>query len=135
MSQVSGCLWLGYRELFNDAPVDIGIKNNFSNPTKPSLGRPPDLASLRFGHKWNERFTSSAGYSLVTLTTRTATAVCLFIKAVTRLGICLFHPTPRVTMGGEFPVWAPCELSRWLNVNDYRIQVSFNTTGLKGFEY
>ena len=45
----------------NDAPVDIGIVNNLSNPVRPILGTPlPVLGTVAFlDHKWSDKFTSS----------------------------------------------------------------------------
>ena len=49
----------------NDAPLDIGIQNNFSDPLKPLLGKPlPILGTVVFlDHQWNDTFSSTVGYS------------------------------------------------------------------------
>src|SRR5258708_33158543 len=64
----------GIENYMNDAPVDIGIKNNFSNPIKPIVGVSlPVLGVVAFlDHKWSERFSTSAGYSLVNITNSNA---------------------------------------------------------------
>jgi len=56
---------------------------------------------LRFWTKWNERFTSSAGYSLVNIDNSNGQLPSAFIKAVTRWEFAV-PPHTAVTMGGEF---------------------------------
>ena len=53
----------GIQNYMNDAPVDIGIVNNFQNPVTPITGEPlPIVGIVAFlDHTWNERFTSSVG--------------------------------------------------------------------------
>ena len=55
----------GIQNYMNDSPVDIGIKNNFSDPAKPILGTPlPLLGTVAFlDHGWNEKWSSTVGYS------------------------------------------------------------------------
>jgi len=127
----------GIENYFNDAPVDIGIKNNFSNPRKPIIGVPlPDLGVVAFlDHKWSERFTSTAGYSLVNIANSNGQLPSAFHQGGYALGNVLFHPTPRVTMGGEFQFGRRVNFTDGFNVNDYRIQVSFKYDWSKGFEY
>ena len=51
----------------NDAPVDIGIKNNFSDPRRPVVGKAlPILGIVAFlDLNWNDEWTSTVGYSIV----------------------------------------------------------------------
>ncbi len=53
----------------NDAPVDIGIENNFGNPVTPIKGVAlPVTGVVAFlDHSWSERFTSSGGYSMLNI--------------------------------------------------------------------
>ncbi len=55
----------GVENYMNDGPIDIGIENNFSNPVKPVIGVPlPVIGAMAFlDMQWNEKFSSSAGYS------------------------------------------------------------------------
>src|SRR3981081_4088688 len=48
----------GIENYMNDAPIDIGVKNNFTNPVKPVIGGAlPVLGVVAFlDHIWNERF-------------------------------------------------------------------------------
>ena len=47
----------GIQNYMNDAPVDIGIVNNFTNPRTPILGEPlPIVGIVAFvDHNWNEQ--------------------------------------------------------------------------------
>ena len=66
----------GIENYMNDAPVDIGVENNFSNPSRPIKG----VASTRTGvvafldHTWSDRFSTSIGYSMVNIDNSNAMA-------------------------------------------------------------
>ncbi len=72
----------GIENCMNDAPVDVGIKNNFSDPTKPVKGVAlPILGVVAFlDHTWSEKFTSSVGYSMVDIDNSDAQAANAFSK-------------------------------------------------------
>jgi len=55
------------QNLMNDAPTDIGIQNDFSNPTAPVKGVPLALFSFSsyLDHRWSNLFSSSLGYSAI----------------------------------------------------------------------
>jgi hypothetical protein len=127
----------GIENYMNDAPVDIGVKNNFSNPKNPIIGVSlPVLGVVAFlDHNWSERFTTSAGYSLVNIANSNAQTPLAFHQGGYALGNLLYHPTKRVTMGGEFQFGRRVNFTDGFNVNDYRIQVSFKYDWSKGFEY
>ena len=60
----------GIENYMNDAPVDIGVKNNCSNPLTPIKGVAlPVLGVVAFvDHTWSERFgTTSIGYSMLNI--------------------------------------------------------------------
>ena len=50
----------GVENYMNDAPIDIGIQNNFSDPRKPVVGKPlPVLGLVAFlDHNWNKQFST-----------------------------------------------------------------------------
>jgi DcaP outer membrane protein len=127
----------GIENYMNDAPVDIGIRNNFSNPNRPIIGVPlPVLGVVGFlDHTWSDRFSTSAGYSLVNIENSNAELPSDFHQGGYALGNLLYHPTKRVTMGGEFQFGRRINFKDGFNVNDYRIQVSLKYDWSKGFEY
>ncbi len=57
----------GIENYMNEGPADIGVKLNPGHPEKPLLGVPlPVTGIVAFvDHTWNEKFSSSAGYSYV----------------------------------------------------------------------
>jgi DcaP outer membrane protein len=127
----------GIENYMNDAPVDIGIKNNFSNPIKPILGVPlPVLGVVAFlDHTWSDRFTTSIGYSLVNIKNSDAQLASAFHQGDYALGNLLYHPLKNVTMGAEFQFGRRVNFSNGFNVNDYRVQASFRYDWSKGYEY
>ncbi len=55
------------QNLMNDAPTDIGIKNNFNDTITPLKGVPLPLFSFSayVDHRWNEKLSSAVGYSAI----------------------------------------------------------------------
>jgi len=94
----------GIQNYMNDAPVDIGIKNNFSNPVKPIVGVAlPILGVVGFVDlNWNEKFTSSVGYSMVDIDNSDAQADDAFKKGQYAIANLLYSPTKNVMAGIEF---------------------------------
>jgi DcaP outer membrane protein len=127
----------GVENYMNDAPVDIGIKNNFSNPVTPIKGVPlPVLGVVSFlDHNWSERFSSAAGYSMVNIDNSNGQNPSDFHQGHYALANLLYHPTPKVTMGGEFQFGRRVNFSDGFNVNDYRMQFSFKYDWKKTLAY
>jgi hypothetical protein len=121
----------------NDAPVDIGVQNNFSNPTSPIKGVPlPMLGVVAFlDHNWNDKFSSSIGYSLLSIDNSNAQKSTDFHQGDYALTNLLYHPLKQVTLGGEFEFGRRLNFSNGFNVNDYRLQFSFRYDWSKGFEF
>ena len=121
----------------NDAPLDIGVRNNFSNPARPIVGVPlPVLGVVAFlDHTWSERFTSTAGYSLVDIRNSNGQLPSDFHQGDYALANLLYHPIKRVTMGGEFQFGRRVNFRDGFNVNDYRFQASFKYDFDKNYEY
>ena len=93
----------GIQNYMNDAPADIGIKNNFSNPTKPILGVAlPVTGIVAFlDHNWNSKFSTSIGYSLIDVTNFDGAAADAFKKGDYAIVNLLYDPAERVMMGAE----------------------------------
>jgi hypothetical protein len=110
-----------------DAPVDIGLKNNLSNPIKPVLGVPiPVFGVVAFlEHRWNTQLSSTMGYSSVHLYNSDAQAANAFKKG--RYGILniLYSPFSDYMMGAEL------QWGKRINFNDgfsssiVKVQFSF----------
>jgi hypothetical protein len=127
----------GIENYMNDAPVDIGIQNNFGNPAKPIVGVPlPVLGIVAFlDHTWSERFSSSIGYSMEDIQNSDAQKPSDFHQGHYALANLLFFPVKKVMVGGEFQFGRRVNFSDGFNVNDYRMQFSFRYDWSKGFAY
>jgi hypothetical protein len=127
----------GVENYMNDAPADIGAKNNLSNPHTPILGEAlPVLGVVSFlDHTWNERFSSSGGYSLVNITNSNGQNASDFHQGHYALANLLYYPVKNVMMGGEFQFGRRVNYKDGFNYNDYRLQFSFKYNYSKIFSY
>jgi hypothetical protein len=93
----------GIQNYMNDAPVDIGIKNNFSNPTKPVIGVAlPLLGLVAFiDHQWNEKMSTAIGYSSLTITNSDGQAASAFHKGQYAAANLMFYPVKNAMVGAE----------------------------------
>jgi DcaP outer membrane protein len=127
----------GVQNYMNDAPIDIGIQNNFSNPNAPIKGVAlPVLGVVSFlDHNWSNRFSTSVGYSMINISNSNAEKPADFHQGHYALTNLLFHPVPKVTIGSEFQFGRRVNFSDGFNTNDYRIQFSFKYDWGKVFEF
>jgi hypothetical protein len=127
----------GVQNYMNDAPIDIGVKNNFGNPVTPIKGEAlPVLGVVSFlDHNWSERFSTAIGYSMLNIENSNAQKPSDFHQGHYALGNLLYHPVPAVTIGSEFQFGRRVNLGDGFNVNDYRLQFSFKYDWKKGFEF
>lgn len=127
----------GVENYMNDAPVDVGIKNNFSDPHKPIVGVAlPVLGAVAFlDHTWNERFTSSGGWSLVHITNSNAQNPSDFREGQYGLANLLYHPVKNAMMGGEFQWGRRRNYTDGFSYDDYRLQFSVKYNFSKTFSY
>jgi DcaP outer membrane protein len=126
----------GIQNYMNDAPVDIGIKNT-GNPAAPIKGVAlPMLGIVSFlDHNWSEHFSSSIGYSMLNIENSNAQNPSDFHQGHYALTNLLYHPIPKVTIGGEFQFGRRVNFSDGFNANDYRMQFSFKYDWSKGFKF
>jgi DcaP outer membrane protein len=127
----------GVENYMNDAPVDVGIRNNFSNPVTPIKGVPlPVLGVVAFlDHNWSERFSTAVGYSMVNIENSNAMTASSFHQGHYALGNLLYHPVKQVTIGGEFQFGRRVNFTDGFNYNDYKLQFSMRYDWSKGFEF
>jgi hypothetical protein len=116
----------GIQNYMNDSPVDIGIKNNFSNPVKPVLGVPLPILGLVafFDKQWNEKFSSSVGYSYQDITNSDGQDDNAFHSAHYALGNLLYYPAENVMMGVELQYGTRENFDGW-STDIMKIQFSF----------
>ena len=117
----------GIQNYFNDAPVDIAAKSNPGNTVTPIVGDalPVQGLVLFIDHAWNEKYTTSAGYSRVDIDNSDLQAANAYKAGQYVDANLLCTPVKNVMMGGEFQ-WAHRENnSDGFKVDDVRIQVTF----------
>jgi len=116
----------GIQNYMNDSPVDIGIVNNFSNPTRPILGEAIGITGLVLflDHSWNERFSSSIGYSRQDNDNTDAQAPGAFRDGQYALGNILYTPVPNVMFGGELQ-WGRRQNFDGFTSDGLKLQFSF----------
>jgi len=116
----------GVENYWNDAPVDVGIKNNFSNPVTPILGTPlPILGVVAFvDSNWTGKWSTTVGYSLVDIDNSDGQAPSAFKKGQYALANVMFYPTKGLMLGPEVQ-WGKRENFRdGFTSDDVRIQFS-----------
>jgi hypothetical protein len=93
----------GIQNYMNDAPADIGIKNNLSNPNKPILGVAlPVTGIVAFlDHNWSSKFSTSIGYSYVGIENSDGSSASAFKKGDYAVVNLMYYPAERVMMGAE----------------------------------
>jgi len=117
----------GIQNYMNDAPVDIGIVNQFQNPVTPITGEPlPIVGIVAFlDHTWNERFTTSVGYSRTDIDNTEGQAPDAYKAGQYALGNLLYTPVPNVMVGGEFQWGRRENFSDGFHSDGLKLQFSF----------
>jgi hypothetical protein len=117
----------GIQNYFNDAPVDVGIKMNPGNTLTPVIGEALPISGLVLfvDHTWNDKFTSSGGYSRVDITNSDGQLPSAFKDGQYVVANLLATPVKNVMMGAEFQ-WSHRENnSDGFKSDDFRVQFSF----------
>jgi hypothetical protein len=116
----------GIQNYMNDSPVDIGIKNNFSDPVKPVLGVPLPMIGLVafFDKQWSEKFSSSVGYSYQDIENSDGQDDNAFNKSHYALGNLLYYPAENVMMGIELQYGTRENFDGW-STDIMKVQFSF----------
>ena len=95
----------GIQNYMNDAPVDIGIKNNSdaNDPEKPIKGVAlPMYSAVAFlDHTWNENFSTAIGYSMLNIDNSDGQDYYAFHRGQYALANLIYYPVPNVMMGAE----------------------------------
>jgi hypothetical protein len=117
----------GIQNYMNDAPVDVGIENNFSNPVKPILGKALPLLGLVgfIDFTWNDKWTSTIGYSRVDIDNSDGQAPNAFKSGQYALANVLYYPAKGVMLGPEVQWGYRDNNSDGWHVDDVRVQFSF----------
>ena len=117
----------GVENYFNDAPIDVGAKANFSNRRTPLTGEALPIfgASTYLDHYWAPRVTTAIGWSMVNITNSNEQAPSAYHNGQYAGVNLLWTPVTNVMMGGEFQYGRRLNKSDGFSFNDYRLQFSF----------
>jgi hypothetical protein len=117
----------GIQNYMNDAPTDIAIKNDFENTNSPIKGvaLPLYTFSTYLNHRWNEKFSSSMGYSAIYTENTDGQYTDAFRNGKYVSANLLFYPVPSATAGLEV-IWINREnFSDGWKTSATKIQFSF----------
>jgi hypothetical protein len=117
----------GIQNYMNDSPVDIGIVNNPSDPNRPILGKTIPIKGLVLflDHTWNERFSSTVGYSRQDNDNREGQADNAFRDGQYALGNLLYYPVQNVMMGAELQWGRRQNFRDGFSSDGFKVQFSF----------
>ena len=117
----------GIQNYMNDAPVDVGIVNNFSNPRTPIVGKAlPIVGVVAFlDHTWNEKFSTAIGYSLTDIDNSEAQSPDAYHRGQYALGNLLYTPVPNVMIGGELQWGRRENFADGFKSDGFKVQFSF----------
>ena len=117
----------GIQNYMNDAPVDVGIQNNFSNPRTPIVGKAlPIVGIVAFlDHTWNSQWSTAVGYSMTDIDNTDAQSPDAYRRGHYALGNVLYSPVPNVMVGGELQWGRRENYSDGFHSDGVKIQFSF----------
>jgi hypothetical protein len=117
----------GIENYMNDAPADIGIQSNPGNATTPVVGEAlPVLGIVAFlDHNWSEKFSSSVGYSMVSIDNTDGQADDAFKLGHYAAANVLYYPVPNVLTGIEVQYGKRENYLDGFTSDDIKVQVSF----------
>ena len=86
-------------------------------------------------HTWNEKFSTSTGYSLEHLNNANGDSANAYHEGHYALVNLLFYPVKQVMFGSEFQWGRRVNFADGFNTNDYRIQFSVRYDWAKAFSF
>ena len=117
----------GVQNYMNDAPVDVGVEANPGDLVSPIEGTALGVQGLVafYDRTWNDRFTSSLGYSRIDIDNSDGQAPSAFKDGQYALFNLLYTPVTNALVGGELQWGRRENFSDGFSWNDYRFQFSF----------
>jgi outer membrane DcaP-like protein len=133
--RLQGIVGEGVQNYMNDAPVDVGIENQPGNAVAPVKGVALPLTSgvAFLDHTWSDKFTSSVGYSFLTIDNSDAQAPSAFHVGHYALANLLYTPVPNVMSGIEFQWGRRENNSDGFESDIFKVQFSFKYNFAKSF--
>jgi hypothetical protein len=117
----------GVENYMNDAPVDVAPRVKFGNARTPIAGDAlPVLGVVAFyDHYWNEKWSSSLGYSLVNISNVALQLPASFHRGQYGLIDLLYYPVKDVMVGSELIWGRRANFADGFVFDDYHLQFSF----------
>jgi hypothetical protein len=114
----------------NDAPVDVGVKLNPGDPTRPIIGDPLPVVSMvaYLDHTWNETWATTVGYSMVNVSNSNGEPPSAFRLGQYATANVRYLPVQNVAIGAEFQWAQRRNFSDHWTANDFRLDFSFKYT-------
>ncbi|WP_129645165.1 DcaP family trimeric outer membrane transporter [Peristeroidobacter agariperforans] len=125
----------GIQNYMNDAPEDVGIRNNFSDPRRPIVGEAlPLLGVVAFiDINWSDSMSTSIGYSMVDIDNSDGQSDNAFKHGDYALANILFTPVKNFMFGPEIQYGRRENFRDGFTSDDVRVQVSFKYSFSKTF--
>jgi DcaP outer membrane protein len=125
--RLQGVYGEGIQNYMNDAPVDIGIQNNFSDPVSPIIGVALPMWSVVafWDHTWSDKWTSSLGGSYLEIDNSDGQSADAFHSGTYAAINLIYYPVPNVLAGIEYTYGQRENFADDWSYNDNRIAVSF----------
>ncbi len=116
----------GIENYMNDAPVDVGVESNPGDLVTPVKGKAlPVVGAVAFYDRtWNDKMTSTIGYSLVHIDNSDLESPSAFKTGQYGLANFLYYPVPGLMFGPEIQWGRRTNESDGWGVNDFRVQFS-----------
>lgn len=117
----------GIENYMNDAPVDIGIERDPNNATAPVKGVAlPILGVVAFlDHNWNEKFSSSVGYSYLSIDNSDGQAADAFHVGQYAVANLLYYPAKNCMAGVELQYGKRENFTDGYSSDAVKVQFSF----------
>jgi hypothetical protein len=125
--RLQGVYGEGIQNYMNDAPVDIGIQNNFSDPVSPVIGVALPMWSMVafYDRTWSDKWTSSFGYSYLDIDNSDGQSPDAFHSGSYAAVNLIYYPVPNVLAGVEYTWGQRKNNSDGWTYDDNRVAVSF----------
>ena len=125
--RLQGVYGEGIQNYMNDAPVDIGIQNNFSDPVSPIIGVALPMWSMVafWDHTWSDKWTSSLGGSYLEIDNSDGQSADAFHSGTYAAINLIYYPVPNVLAGIEYTYGQRKNFSDDWSYTDNRVAVSF----------
>jgi hypothetical protein len=114
----------GVQNYMNDAPADVGIEPDPGNTTAPVKGVAlPVLGLVAFlDHTWNEKFSSSVGWSMIDIDNSELQSANAFSRGNYAVGNVAYYPVPGVMTVVELQYGDRTNFEDGFDTNIFKVQ-------------